>query len=80
MLIDGGVGTRGYLTMADIQNAAGGSVFDQATQLTTSETMPVPLPSSFEDPAYLGGANAGDDWLADWTVGLTEALNAGDNP
>ncbi len=74
MLIDGGVGTRGYLTTADVQDSTGAVVFDQATQLTTSASTP-PLPAVFEDPTYLGGANAGDDWLDGWTVGFDAALN-----
>jgi hypothetical protein len=70
-LIVGGVGTRGYLTEAAIQDSLGAVVFDQATQLFDVSA----LGGIFEAPAYLGGANAGDDWLADWTVGLSDPLN-----
>jgi hypothetical protein len=69
-LIDGGVGTRGYLTAASLTDSASTVVFDQATQLFDVST----LGSIFETPTYLGGANAGDDWLAGWTVGLSGAL------
>jgi hypothetical protein len=78
MLIDGGVGTRGYLTTAEIQDSTGAAVFDQvdpATSLLPGLTTSANgLPGVFEDPAYLGGANAGDDWLAGWTVGLDTPL------
>ncbi|MFL2546151.1 MAG: hypothetical protein ACJ0SL_02140 [Candidatus Rariloculaceae bacterium] len=69
-LIDGGVGTRGYLTLDLLTDSIGGVIFDQTTQLFDASA----LGGSFENPTYLGGANAGDDWLADWTVGLTEQL------
>jgi hypothetical protein len=68
MLIEGGVGTRSYLTTEMIQDSTGAVVFDQATQLTTGL-------AGFDDPTYLGAANAGDDWLSGWTVGLDTALN-----
>jgi hypothetical protein len=45
-------------------------IFDQATQLFEVSA----LGGNFEAPAYLGGANSGDDWLANWTVGLSEQL------
>ena len=70
-LIEGGVGTRGYLTLADIQDSTGGSVFDQTTQLTP---VGANLGGIFTNPSYLGGASAGDDWLAGWTVGLGQPL------
>ena len=70
-LITGGVGTRGYLTEAAIQDSTGGDVFDQSTQLFDAAT----LDSFFDTPTYLGGANAGDDWLAGWTVGLSDPLD-----
>jgi hypothetical protein len=70
MLVDGVPGTRGYLTSAMIQNQAGGVVFDQTTDLFDAST----LGSIFGAPTYLGGANAGDDWLANWAVGLSDAL------
>ena len=70
MLVDGVPGTRGYLTSADIQNAVGGQVFDQANDLFDVSS----LGSNFDNPTYLGGANAGDDWLDGWTVGLTDPL------
>jgi len=49
-------------------DSQGTAVFDQATQLFD----PTTLPSSgfFDTPTYLGGANAGDDWLDGWTVAL----------
>jgi hypothetical protein len=68
MLIEGGVGTRSYLTTEMIQDSTGAVVFDQATQLTAGL-------AGFDDPTYLGAANAGDDWLSGWTVGLDTALN-----
>jgi len=67
MLIDGGPGTRGYLTTDLIEDSAGAVVFDQATQLTTGL-------AGFDDATYLGAANAGDDWPAGWTVGLSLPL------
>ncbi|NNC64879.1 MAG: hypothetical protein HKN84_08855, partial [Gammaproteobacteria bacterium] len=70
MLVDGVPGTRGYLTSAMIQNQAGGVVFDQTTDLFDAST----LGSIFGAPAYVGGANAGDDWLANWAVGLSDPL------
>ena len=33
MLVDGGVGTRGYLTSSDLMDSNGGVIFDQSTQL-----------------------------------------------
>ena len=69
-LIDGGTGTRGYLTSAALTDSATNPVFDQATQLFDASM----LGGIFETPTYLGGANAGDDWPAGWTVGLTEPL------
>lgn len=70
-LIVGGVGTRGYKTATALTNADGTAVFDQATQLTDVSA----VDAFFEAPTYLGGANAGDDWLAGWTVGLSAPLN-----
>ena len=70
-LIVGGVGTRGYLTEAAIQDSTGAAVFDQATQLFDVGA----IGGIFETPTYLGGANAGDDWLAGWAVGLSDPLN-----
>ncbi len=70
-LIVGGVGTRGYLTASTLSDAAGTVVFDQATQLTDVSA----IDAYFEAPSYLGGANAGDDWLSGWTVGLSGTLN-----
>ena len=70
-LISGGAGTRGYLTDDLIQDSTGAVVFDQATQLFDAGV----LGGIFETPAYLGGANAGDDWLAGWAVGLDDPLN-----
>ena len=70
-LIVGGVGTRGYLTAATLSKADGTVIFDQATQLTDVSAVD---PAFFEAPTYLGGANAGDDWLSGWTVGLSAPL------
>ncbi|MBQ0796813.1 hypothetical protein [Zhongshania sp.] len=70
-LIVGGVGSRGYKTAATLTKADGTAVFDQATQLTDVAA----VDAYFETPSYLGGANAGDDWLAGWTVGLSAPLN-----
>lgn len=70
-LIVGGTGTRGYLTVADIQDQGGTTAFDQSSQLFDAGS----LGGIFETPTYLGGANEGDDWLAGWTVGLDGDLN-----
>ena len=70
-LIEGGAGTRGYRTVAAIQDQAGASVFDQPADLFDVAA----LGGIFESPTYLGGANAGDDWLSGWTVGLDLPLN-----
>lgn len=67
-VVDDGVGTRGYLTAASLTDVNTNVVFDQATQLFDAST----LGNFFETPTYLGGANAGDDWLAGWTVGLRD--------
>jgi hypothetical protein len=69
-LVEGGVGTRGYLTSELLTDSLGGVLFDQTTQLFPASD----LGGIFEDPSYLGGANAGDDWLDGWTVGLTDPL------
>lgn len=71
-VIDGGVGTRGYLTASELTDLNTNSVFDQATQLYDVGSN---IGGIFDTPTYLGGANAGDDWLAGWTVGVTEDLN-----
>jgi hypothetical protein len=68
MVLDGAVGTRGYLTASTLTNSASTVLFDQATQLFDLTTLA--NPGIFEATTYLGGANAGDDWLAGWTVGL----------
>lgn len=77
-VIDGGVGTRGYLTAASLEDINTTVVFDQSdvsAAMTTSQLFDVSaLGSIFETPTYLGGANAGDDWLDGWTVGLDVAL------
>ncbi len=70
-LIVGGVSTRGYLTEASLTDSAGTVLFDQGTQLTDVSA----LGGIFAAPSYLGGANEGDDWLAGWTVGLSDPLN-----
>ena len=68
MLLDGGVGSRGYLTLDSIQDSTGAEVsvdlFDAAS-----------LGGIFKTPTYLGGAGTNDDWLAGWTVGLEGQLN-----
>ena len=69
-VVDSGVSTRGYLTSPTLLDSLGGVLFDQATQLFPASS----LGSIFEDPAYLGGANAGDAWLEGWTVGLSAPL------
>ncbi|CAA0081978.1 Uncharacterised protein [Zhongshania aliphaticivorans] len=69
-LIVGGVGTRGYLVEESLTDAAGTVIFDQATQLTDVSA----IDAYFENPTYIGGANAGDDWLSGWTVGLSAPL------
>jgi hypothetical protein len=71
-LIVDGVGTRGYKTAATITDGAGVAKFDQASQLTDVSTIDAAF---FTAPTYLGGANAGDDWLAGWTVGFNRPLN-----
>ncbi|HEX9660491.1 MAG TPA: hypothetical protein VGA18_09325 [Rhodothermales bacterium] len=67
-VLEGAVGTRGYLTASALTNSASTAVFDQATQLFNVTTLT--NSAFFENPTYLGGANAGDDWLDGWTVGL----------
>jgi hypothetical protein len=69
-IINGGVGTRGYLTADSLTDINSTVVFDQATQLQDVAA----LGGIFETPTYLGGANAGDDWLDGWAVGLDSAL------
>ena len=69
-LLDGGVNSRGYLTLDLLTDSTGAQVFDQAAQLTDV----APLSGYFETPTYLGGASVDDDWLEGWTVGLTEQL------
>jgi hypothetical protein len=72
-LIDGGLGTRGYLTVdGPILDSTGAQVFDPATQLYDVEAG---VGGIFETPAYLGGANAADNWLDGWTVGFDLPLN-----
>ena len=61
---------RDYLTAAAIKNGAGTTVFDQSSDLFDASS----LGSIFETPTYLGGANAGDNWLNGWTVGFDKAL------
>ncbi len=69
MLLDGGVGSRGYRTLDSIQDSTGAAV----SVLTT----PVGdiLGGIFRNPTYLGGASTDDDWLAGWAVGLDAQLN-----
>ena len=62
---------RGYLTAASLVDSGSNVVFNQASQLYTVGTA---LGGIFQNPTYLGGANAGDNWPAGWTVGLTGAL------
>ena len=70
MLLDGGVGARGYRTLDLIQDMSGDAVFNQSADLfDVSE-----LGGIFRTPTYLGGANAEDDWLAGWAVGLDAPL------
>jgi hypothetical protein len=74
-LIDGGVGTRGYLTAASLTNSLTNVIFDQSGTAAPGQLFDVAtLGSIFETPTYVGAANAGDDWLAGWTVGLTGPL------
>jgi hypothetical protein len=74
-VVDGGVGTRGYLTAASLEDINLTVVFDQSDVMAPGQLFDVAaLGSIFETPAYLGGANAGDDWLAGWTVGLSDPL------
>lgn len=67
MLLDGGVGSRGYRTLNSIQDSTGGAVtaplFDASS-----------LGSIFRNPTYLGGASTADDWLDGWAVGLDTPL------
>jgi hypothetical protein len=67
----GGVATRAYLTADSLQDVTTAVVFDQATQLFAFGPS---VGGILETPTYLGGANAGDDWLAGWTVGLSGPL------
>ena len=71
VVVVGGTGTRGYLTAASLVDSGSNVVFNQATQLYAVGTA---LGGIFQNPTYLGGANAGDNWPAGWTVGLTGAL------
>ena len=66
----GGVGTRDYRTAALLTDSMGAEIFNQATQLFDAAG----LGGIFVTPTYLGGASEADDWLAGWTVGLTEDL------
>lgn len=70
-LITGVPGSRGYLTASTITDGSGVEVFNQATDLTDVSA----VDSYFEAPSYVGGANAGDNWLSGWTVGLSAPLN-----
>jgi hypothetical protein len=80
ILVDGGVGTRGYLTAALLTDSLGGQLFDQSGTVAPGQLFDVaglpdgPVSGFFDTPTYLGGANAGDDWLAGWTVGLSDPL------
>ena len=67
VVVDGGVGTRGYLTAASLVDSQGTVVFDQAALFDVTT---LPDSAFFEAPTYLGGANAGDNWLDGWTIGL----------
>jgi hypothetical protein len=67
-VLDGAAGTRRYLTASALTNSASAALFDQATQLFDVTTLP--NSDFFDAPTYLGGANAGDDWLDGWTVGF----------
>lgn len=69
-LIVGGTGTRGYLTATALTDSTSAVIFNQATQLFAAGT----LGAFFETPTYLGGANASDNWLEGWTVGLDAPL------
>ena len=69
-ILEGGVGTRAYLTADVLTNSQSNVLFDQTTQLYTT----LPASAVFEAPAYLGGASAADDWLAGWTVGFDAPL------
>ena len=69
MLLDGGPGSRAYRTLSAIQDSTGAEVTVPRTPVGTS------LGGIFENPAYLGGASASDDWLAGWAVGLDAQLN-----
>lgn len=70
-LVVGVPGSRGYLTASTITDGSGVEVFNQATDLTDVSA----VDSYFEAPSYVGGANAGDNWLSGWTVGLSAPLN-----
>lgn len=70
-LITGGTATRGYLTADTITDSTSTVVFDQATDLFDVSA----VDSYFEAPTYLGGASGADDWLAGWTVGLSDPLD-----
>lgn len=66
-LVEGGVGSRGYRTLDLLTDSIGG-------QLSVPLFDVAGLGGIFETPTYLGGANAGDDWLADWAVGFDSPL------
>jgi hypothetical protein len=70
VLVDAGASARDHLTAASINDGAGNPLFNQSTQLFDAST----LGSIFQKPAYLGGANATDNWLSGWAFGLDRAL------
>ena len=72
-VVDGGTGTRGYLTADSLEDINMNVVFDQASQLFDVAA----LGGLFETPEHLGGASASSsdgDWLAGWTVGFSNPL------
>ena len=71
VLVDAGASARDHLTAASINDGAGNPVFNQSTQLFDVSTLGG---STFKNPTYLGGANATDNWLSGWAVGLDKAL------
>ncbi len=68
-LITGVPGSRGYLTEATIMDGTGAMVTVPLYDVEGN------VGGIFETPTYLGGASAADDWLAGWTVGLSDPLN-----
>ena len=71
-------GNRGYLTLSPIQDLAGAEVTVTLTDVSALDAIN-DAPLIFDNPTYLGGASADDDWLDGWTVGIGVDLTYPDN-